>query len=215
MKINRSLAWTAGAFMAVALVAAMGVSMRASADNGSEGGDHGNGNGLINAQAALSAAAGLSTSTFSVSIPGGDHGNGQNQGEGEQGASSMQESASVTPSGNFKLTGAKVVSVDANANTITATLYGITRTVSVAGASITGGGASMGLGSIQAGDVLSATGNYNEMTHTVTVNTVNDVSAKNANTSAIQSRISALMQLVQQLQAQLQAMSQSGSGSGN
>ena len=232
--MKKSVAWMTGGVMALAIVAASGALMSVHADNGSEGGDNGNGLGNlnlpvlanVNASSVLSTASGT-LPTFSVQNPGGEgaqsegqsqaqnqnqgEGQGQNQnqgeGQGSQGMNDVQESISLNANGNFKITGAKVVSVDTAAGTITATLYGFTKTVNVSGAAITGGNATMTLGTIQAGDVLSATGNFNEATHAVTVNTVNDVSSVPNGTSAIQSRLSMLMQLVAQLQAQLQAVS--------
>ena len=215
MKINKSAIWASGGIIALALVIAIAPSMKVFADNGSEGG--GNGVGIGNLP--------IGTSTgLPVALPGlinaADHvsANVQSEGEGQGGTNSTQESASLNASGNFKVTGAKVVSVDTTANTITATLYGLTDTVNVGNAAITGGGATMTLGAIKAGDVISATGNLDEVTHAITVNTIDDVSALSANQSAIQAKISSLMQIVQQLQAQLQSIlsgSGSGSGSGN
>ncbi len=230
MKMKKSVAWMTGGALTLALVVASGALAAAHADNGSEGGDHGGNLGNLNLPSLLqanvtsvAATASGTLPTFSVQNPGGEgvqsenqvqsesqiQSEGQGQGGGSQSMNSVQESASLNANGNFKITGAKVVSVDTAANTITATLYGFTKTVSVSGAAITGGNATMALGAIQPGDTLSATGNFDEMTHAVTVNTVNDVSSIPSGSSAIQSRLSMLMQLVAQLEAQLQSSSQS------
>ena len=123
-----------------------------------------------------------------------------------------QPSVSIDPSGHFTVTGVTVDSVDTGANTLTVSLYGFTRTVSVAGAVISGAGqANLSLSNIQAGDVLSGTGTFDPTSHAITVTTVVDTSYAVRNTANIQAQINQLMQLVQQLQAQLQG--QTGSSS--
>jgi hypothetical protein len=218
MKINKSVIWASGGIVALALVIAIAPSMKVFADNGSEGASHGLGAGNL-------PIVGTSTG-LPVALPGlvnaADHvsANLQSEGEGQgqSGMNSTQESVAINASGNFKVSGAQVVSVDTAAGTITATLYGLTDTVNVGSAAITGGNATMTLGDIKAGDVISATGNLNPTTHAITVNTIDDVSALSANQSAIQAKISSLMQIVQQLQAQLQSIlsgSGASTGSGN
>ncbi len=120
-----------------------------------------------------------------------------------------QPSVSLNANGNFTVTGVAVNSVDAASNSITVTFYGFTRTINVAGAAITGGSQTIALGSIQPGDVLSGTGNFDAATHTLTVSSIIDTSYAVRNTANIQAQINQLMQLVQQLQARLQGGSSS------
>jgi len=119
-----------------------------------------------------------------------------------------QESAIIRPNGDFRVTGAIANSIDASAGTVNATLLGLSRTVSLSGAKIRGGGKTLSLSDIQAGDRLNAMGNYNATVHTATVSQVVDLSYANRQTSDLQSRIQQLLQLVQQLQAQLKALQQ-------
>lgn len=190
--MNKKLfALSIGSFLVLALIVGFGSFKQASADNGSEQSksSENGGNGI-----------GQSVSALTTTL-----GNSQDVTQSES-ASSMQESAKLDANGNFTITGATVVSVDTNGNSITGTLYGITKTMSAVGATITGGNGSITLSSIQPGDVLSATGNYNASTHIATLATINDLSYGQQNTANVQTRINQLLQLVQQLQAQLQAM---------
>ena len=217
-----------GLLAMLALAAGIAPLHQVRADNGSEGGGNGGENNFP------IGAPGVATTTIlnatgTLVIPGlanigegeGQGGNSQGQqGEGAgpatEGASqSSQESATINPGGHFSLTGATVVSVDPTANTITATLYGWTKTENVSGATITGGNSPISLSSINPGDILSATGDWNEAAHTVTITTVNDVSYAQKNNANIQSQINNLLQLVQQLQAQLRSMQPGSGGSSN
>lgn len=192
-------------FTVLALAFAAAPGYRVHADNGNDngnGGDHGNGAASGDLTTLPSAASPVAVAATSM------------EGEGAQSQSS-QESLSLNPSGHFTLTGASVVSVDASANTITATLYGITKTVSVGGAAITGGNGTIALGAIQAGDTISATGQWSESSHTATVATVNDVSYAQKNQAGIQAQIASMMQLLQQLQARLAAMQSASSTTSN
>ncbi len=192
---KKILALSVGSFLVLALIVGFGSFKQASADNGSE-------NGI-----------GQAVSTFAKTLGENQSSTNQTSGSSQEvtqseSESSMQASAKIDANGNFTITGVTVVSVDATGNSITGTLYGITRTVSTVGATITGGNAGIALSSIQPGDIVSATGNYNASTHTATLSTVDDLSYAQQNTANVQSRINQLLQLVQQLQAQLQAMQQ-------
>ncbi len=132
---------------------------------------------------------------------------GNNQGNESESESSTQESASVKSNGDFSVTGVKVNSVDASSNSVNVSLYGLSKTVSLAGASIIGSNQNIAVSDIQVGDVLSGSGNYNESTHAVTISRVVDNSYTSRNVSSIQAQIQHLLDLIQQLQAQIQGTS--------
>ncbi len=131
---------------------------------------------------------------------------GDNQGESES-ESSIQESASVKSNGDFSVTGVKVNSVDASSNSVNVSLYGLSKTVSLAGVGIVGSNQPISASDIQVGDILSGSGNYNEQTHAVTISRVVDNSYTTRNVSNIQAQIQHLLDLIQQLQAQIQGTS--------
>jgi hypothetical protein len=201
--MNKKLfAISVGSFLVVALVVGFGSFKQASADNGSEQGNTSGNNGNGIGQVVKTLATSIGENQSSANLTGGTS---QDITQSES-SGGTQESAQLNASGNFTITGVTVVSVDATGNSITGTLYGITKTMSTAGATITGGNTVIALMSIQPGDIVSATGNYNASTHTATLSTINDLSYAQQNTANVQSRINQLLQLVQQLQAQLQAM---------
>lgn len=112
----------------------------------------------------------------------------------------------IQPNGKFKVTGARVVSVSVADQTMTVSLYNFVRTVSVAGAKIYGGGNVTGLGDLQVGDRLIVTGRFNENTHVITVETVNDVSWGSRQSAAVQAQIETLQRQLQQLMEQLRQL---------
>ena len=130
----------------------------------------------------------------------------ENSGESES-ESSTQESASIKSSGDFSVTGVKVNSIDASSNSVNVSLYGLSKTVSLAGASIMGSNQTISVSDIQVGDILSGSGNYNEATHAVTISRVVDNSYTTRNVSDIQAQIQHLLDLIQQLQAQVHGTS--------
>lgn len=141
------------------------------------------------------------------------NGNGMKLGEGfDTEIQGTQESVIIQPNGNFRVTGATVNSVNSSANTINASIYGFSRDVNVAGATIYGGGKQIALTDMQSGDKIVASGTFSESTHVITVQDINDVSYTSRNASNIQSQIQALMQQVQQLQQQLKALLQGVGG---
>ncbi len=117
-----------------------------------------------------------------------------------------RQSAVIRPNGDFQVTGVTANSVSTSDNTVNVTFYGFTRTVSVAGATFRAGGRTIALSDIQAGDKLTAKGNWNETTHAVTVSQVEDISARVRNTSDLQVQINNLLELVRQLQERLRAL---------
>jgi septal ring factor EnvC (AmiA/AmiB activator) len=117
-----------------------------------------------------------------------------------------QESAVLRPNGDFTVTGVTVNSVDTSANTATVTLYGFTRTVSVAGATLWGGGKNITLADIKSGDKLIARGNFNSSTRAITVSEVRDASYAAQATSDLQKQIEELRKKLNELQAQLRAL---------
>ncbi len=139
-----------------------------------------------------------------------NHGNivSQIANENENGLTSQDtsESVSLKSNGDFSVTGVKVNSVDASSTSVNVTFYGFVRTISLAGAVITGAGQTIAVSDIQPGDILSASGNFNEATHVLNVASVVDVSSISKANAGIQAQINSLLQFVQQLQAQLSAM---------
>lgn len=117
-----------------------------------------------------------------------------------------QPSAVMHPNGDFRLTGVTVNSVDTSANTITGTLYGVTRTVSAAGASLWGGGKSITLSDIKAGDKIVVVGSYSADTHSLTIREVRDVTYSQQAVSGVQKQIEELRRKLQELQEQLKGL---------
>jgi hypothetical protein len=126
-------------------------------------------------------------------------------GDDEKGKATAEESVSINASGDFRVTGVMVNSVNVGANSMNVTFYGFTRDVNVSGAVITGS-ANL-LAQVVAGDKVSAVGNWNKTTHVLTIKEVRDVTshAQNGNGDTNQ-RINQLLEMVRQLQAQLEAL---------
>jgi hypothetical protein len=131
---------------------------------------------------------------------------GENKGSNE-GENNIQESASLDSNGDFNVTGVKVNSIDASSNSVNVSLYGLSKTVSLAGVSIIGSNQTISVSDIQVGDILSGSGNYNEATHAITISKVIDNSYTTRNVSSIQAQIQHLLDLINQLQAQIQGTS--------
>ncbi len=116
---------------------------------------------------------------------------------------STQESVTMNANGDFKVTGVKVNSVASSTNTVNVSFYGFSRDINLGNAKLIAGGNTIAIGDIQAGDILSASGNFNESTHIIAVSQVNDISYQQKNVSNIQQQIDNILQMIRDLQAQL------------
>ena len=188
---NKNLFLAVAFFAVLSLVVVSAYPRLVSADQGES---EGSGN---------SQASAVSTENHGSVVSAVAEGNSQ-ESESE---SSTQESASIKSNGDFSVTGVTVNSVDASSNSVNVSLYGLSKTVSLAGASIMGSNQTISVSDIQVGDILSGSGNYNEATHAVTISRVVDNSYTNRNVSNIQAQIQHLLDLIQQLQAQIKGTS--------
>src|SRR3989344_3226387 len=112
------------------------------------------------------------------------------------------ESANIKPNGEFKLTGAKAVSV--SGNSLTGSLYGLSLTVDVGSAKIGGGNTTIALSDIKAGDVLVVWGTLNKDTQAVTLSRIHDLTyANRGEIDRIQARINELLEMLRKLQEKL------------
>ena len=125
----------------------------------------------------------------------------------EIGANNTNESLVVKPNGDFRASGVSVNSISTSTNIINASLYGFSRDLNIAGATIVGAGSNITINDIQAGDKLVVGGNFNETTKAITVSQINDVSARqrvnSVNIASIQQRIQELQDMINKLKAQL------------
>ena len=125
----------------------------------------------------------------------------------EIGANNTNESLVVKPNGDFRASGVSVNSISTSTNTINASLYGFSRDLNIAGATIVGAGNNITINDIQTGDKLVVGGNFNEATKAITVSQINDVSARqrinSVNIASIQQRIQELQDMINKLKAQL------------
>ena len=114
-----------------------------------------------------------------------------------------KEGVHMTPDGKFRVTGATVNSVSTGDQTINATLFGFSKTVSVNGAKLIGAGHAITLADIAAGDKLAATGTYNAGTHAITLLEIRDVTYKVriTPTNNFQDQINALLKRIEELKA--------------
>jgi hypothetical protein len=119
------------------------------------------------------------------------------------GVSGTEQTATLKPNGDFKVTGVKVNSVSASTNTLNVSLYGISRDINVGNAKISGGSKKITINDIMAGDVLYGSGNYNANTKTATISEITNVTYKTRASSDIQAQINKLLEMIKQLQAQI------------
>lgn len=110
--------------------------------------------------------------------------------------------------GSYRVSGVRVVSVNASGNMLTVEFFGFTREVSVAGARIIGGGKQITLADFQAGDVLMAKGTFNQNPKEIGVQEVHNLSYRNRASSDINARIQALLEMIRKLQEQIKTMRQ-------
>ena len=108
--------------------------------------------------------------------------------------------------GSYRVSGVKVVSVNATDNKLTVEFFGFTREVSVAGARLLGGGNHITLADFQAGDMLTGKGTFNQTTRAISVQEVHNLSYRNRASADINARIQALLDMIRKLQEQIQAM---------
>ena len=199
MRIKYRVSIAAG-IAAVSLALAVGVVSQAFADN--EGNDNGNGTKMGQMMQSNSASNMMDKMTENMDEGFGGMGLKLESINGNRDA----ESVVIKPNGDFRVTGAVVNSISSSTSMLNARLFSFSRDINLAGAQIYGANHPISLGDIQPGDKLMATGNFNESTHAITVSQINDTSYTTRNTSDIQTRIQALMQIVNQLQAQLKAL---------
>lgn len=126
--------------------------------------------------------------------------------EGMENDSAERQSVKIGENGNFAVTGAVVNSVSSSTNTINASLYGLSRDVSLSGATLAGRGHAITISDISVGDRVSARGNFNPATRVITVSELHDVSFKSREVQGIQSQIQALLDLVRKLEDQLKSL---------
>ena len=108
--------------------------------------------------------------------------------------------------GSYRVSGVKVVSVNASGNMLMVEFFGFTREVGVAGARLIGGGRSITLADFQAGDVLTGKGTFNQTTRTIGVQEVHNLSYRNRASTDINNRIQALLDQIKKLQERIEAM---------
>lgn len=108
--------------------------------------------------------------------------------------------------GSYRVSGVKVVSVNASANKLTVEFFGFTREVSVADARLIGGGRHITLADFQAGDMLMAKGTFNQSTKVIGVQEVHNLSYRNRASGDINARIQALLDQIKKLQERIAAM---------
>lgn len=114
--------------------------------------------------------------------------------------------AIMRDNGDFRVRGVVVNSVSASTSVLNVSYFGLSRDINVAGAKLIGGGKEIQLSDFKAGDKLSASGNYNESTHVITVKEIHNLSfVKNSRADEIQKRINELLKLIESLRAKLNA----------
>ncbi len=121
-------------------------------------------------------------------------------------ADQMPSSLSIGPNGQIRITGANLTAVSGSA--LTVNVWGMTFNVNAAQSQLAGSSQqTIALTDMQVGDKLTVTGTIDPSTGAVTGQVIVDYSlATRQAGSALQSRISQLLQLIQQLQSQLNLM---------
>ncbi len=144
----------------------------------------------------------------------GDHGgmnirmgNHNDNDEGDmENDSAEHQSVKINANGDFTVTGAVVNSVSSSTNMVNASLYGLSKDVNLGSATLVGRGHAITISDISVGDKVSAKGNYNAATRTITVSELHDISFKSREIQDIQSKIQALLDMVRKLQDQLKSL---------
>ncbi len=121
-------------------------------------------------------------------------------------AEQMPSSLSIGPNGQIRMTGASLTAV--SGSNLTINVWGMTFNVNASQAQLAGSSQqAIALTDMQVGDKLTVTGTIDPSTGAVTGQVVVDYSLVTRQAStALQSRISQLLQLIQQLQSQLNLM---------
>ena len=113
----------------------------------------------------------------------------------------------VRDNGDFRVRGAVVNSISEANNTVNVTFYGFTRDVSLAGAKLIGGGSEIKLSDFRTGDKLAAHGNFNELTKSLTIKEVHNISYnRGVRTGDIEKRINELLKMIEELKAKLNGL---------
>ena len=105
--------------------------------------------------------------------------------------------------GSYRVSGVKVVSVNASGNMLMVEFFGFTREVSVAGARLIGGGKNITLADFKAGDILTGKGTFNQSTKAIGVQEIRNLSYRNRVSDDINSRIQALLDQIKKLQERI------------
>ena len=108
--------------------------------------------------------------------------------------------------GSYRVSGVKVVSVNASGNMLTVEFFGFTREVSVAGAWLISGSKHLTLADFQAGDILMGKGTFNQTTRAIGVREVYNLSYRHRLSSDLNSRIQGLLDQIKKLQERIEAM---------
>ena len=118
----------------------------------------------------------------------------------------MPSSLSIGPNGQIRMTGASLTAI--SGSNLTINVWGLTFNVNASRAQLAGSSRqAIALTDMQVGDKLTVTGTIDPSTGAVTGQVVVDYSLVTRQAStALQSRISQLLQLIQQLQSQLNLM---------
>jgi ribosomal protein S30 len=114
-----------------------------------------------------------------------------------------RRAVTMNASGDFRVSGVEVVSVNASSNILRVRFFGFERDINVTGARLIGGGRTITLADFQAGDKLSGSGNFNETTRAITVKEIHNLSYRNRNTANVEARIQELLKMIEQLKEQL------------
>ena len=119
-----------------------------------------------------------------------------------------KRAVTIQGDGSYRVSGVKVVSVNASGNMLTVEFFGFTREVSVAGARLIGGGKQITLADFQVGDMLTGKGTFNQTTRAIGVQEVHNLSYRNRASTDINNRIQALLEQIRKLQEQIKNLRQ-------
>jgi hypothetical protein len=119
-------------------------------------------------------------------------------------SSDRAASVILKQNGEFQVSGVKVNSVNAAANTMNVSLYGFSRDVNVGSARIIGAGREVSLADFRAGDILSASGRFNEATRAITVEKIHNLSVTGTDRSKVEAKINELLKMIEELKKKLE-----------
>ena len=108
--------------------------------------------------------------------------------------------------GDFRISGVKVKSVNADGKKITVEFFGFSREVSVDGTRLIGAGKAITLADFKEGDMLTGSGNFNAATRTISVREVHNLSYRTRQSTDIEARIKELLEMIRQLQEKIRSL---------